>query len=189
MGGGMSDVAVCVVCEEPIDLESDSYYYSETKDGHVCESCEQSDMERASNVILFNADGTKERVLVSDLFVKDAEYWEDFDRVKMTREWKSTDGWRGYFDTTIEGYEEIKDLTGWTTGWVDETVGRKATLNEWLEEIYESEERPEIDFAVISEQTSNVFSMAISVWVKEGQREQFVEWLGEEYGVLTEALG
>jgi hypothetical protein len=195
-----TDVVKCIICEEVIDVENDSSYYSEKKGGDVCSGCEESDMESASTVYLIDADGEKKKVLVSEYFVKDAEYFEDYgsttDEVTMTREYIHTDGWRGFFKTSLEGYEEIKDLTGWTTGFSDEYTTRKNVLNEWCERMLGDDDEPRasgVEWAIVFERTSNVFSTAVGVWVKEGQRDAFVTWLDDDesvdYETLKDALG
>lgn len=178
----------CLSCEEVVDTENGDCRWSELKSGWLCSGCEQHDMETASRVVFFDAEGDKETVLVSTYFVVEREYFEEFTRVKCTRVWKSTDAWRGYFETTLDGYEEIKDLTGWTTGMPDDTVARKFDLNEWLQKIYEEDIECPVDFAVVTEVTSNVFSMSVAVWVKSGCKDQFVEWLNGDYEMLERGL-
>jgi len=180
------EIMKCLSCEDVVN-EDDGFVF--VKDGVLCYSCEGEDLERASRVLLVAADGTKQTVLVSTYRVVEAEYFEDFDEVAMSRTWHATDGWRGYFETELDGYEELTDLTGWTTGMPDESVSRKFDLNEWLERVFTEDVFAEVDFAIVTELTSNVFSTAVGVWVKEGQREAFLEWLNGDYEMLKGALG
>lgn len=188
-------VEKCISCEEVLDTENGEYYWSDVKDGALCSGCEELDLNSASSVWVINGQGEKTKVLVSEYHVVTAEYLEPYGgvvgEVSMSREWKSSSAWRGHYETTLEGFVEIEDLTGWTTGMPDETVARKVDLNAWLEEVLsDSNEDYErlFEFAIVIEQTSNVFSQAVGIWVKEGQVEEFKTWLGSGYDVLSEAL-
>ena len=191
---GFWESVKCVSCDELIDVENGSTYYSEIKGGDVCEGCEQQDLEYGSTVYLVSSEtGEKTKLLVGDLFVKEAEHFEEFGQSDgeptVRRTYHHTDAWRGYNETTIEGYEEIKDLTGWTTGFADETVSRKHNLNAWLEEMVSDDECDSpVPFAIVFDPTSNVFSTAVSVHVKSGGLEEFKSWVNGQYDEISEAL-
>lgn len=181
------ETMVCADCEQAI-TEDDYCRYCD--DGSViCEGCEQTELESVSTALLIGADGTRSKALVTSRFAIDAEYGEETTGLK--RVWKSTDGWRGYYETSIEGYVEVSGLTGWSTGWVDSTVERKIDFNTWVERLWEDDEEvgPPVDIAVVVDPTSNVFSSAIGVHVKPEDLDTFRSWLGAEFDVLSSALG
>jgi hypothetical protein len=180
------EIITCVDCEEQID--PDDYYRYLDDGGALCQGCEQSEFESASTALFIGADGDRSKALVTNRFAVDAEYHEDTSG--LTRIWKSSNAWRGYYETSIEGYVEIPGLTGWTTGWADETVARKIDFNTWVEKLWEDDESdPPVDVAVVMDPTSNVFSTAIGVHVKAEDVETFLTWLGTEFDILTSALG
>jgi hypothetical protein len=178
----------CVGCEEYIEVDVDDYTY--TSDGEVlCYGCEESEGQYASTVLVRDPEGLV-KVLVTDHHVRDAEYFEDFTDIKITRGWKSSGGYRGYYETSLEGFTEI--TSGWTTGMPDDTVTRKMDFNDWAERLMDTEFESPFPFrvAVVCDPTSNVFSTAIGVWVEDDRAEEFKDLIGdEEFDSLHAALG
>jgi len=175
----------CIDCEAVIDVDNDVFRGLDNG-GLLCEECEQSAYESASKVFLVRG-GKTSMYLVTNLFAVDEEYLEDAPDL-FSRKWVSSDAWRGYYETTIKGYTEVKDLTGWTTGYVDETVARKRGFNQWSQDVIENEIITPFDLAFVFEPTSNVFSTAVGVCVKTGDEDKLKEWLGEEFDLLSRAL-
>ena len=184
-------LTTCDHCEDQIDTESDVFYGSETNGGTYCRGCYESDVREASTVFLTGPDypATSEgpvQVAVGQWFIED-RWLEPFTDLTFKRAYHSTDGWRGYIETTIEGWSEI--LGGWTTdGWGDSTARRKQPFNEWAESLFTGEIVPPVNVAVITDPTSNVFSTAIGVFVPNEHVETFTNWLNGELDNLRYAL-
>ena len=78
-------------------------------------------------------------------------------------------------------------MNGWTTGgWDDSIARRKQVFNQWAESVLSTELESPAPIAIVSDPTSNVFSMGISVLTPEPNR--IKEWLGEEFDSLYGAL-
>lgn len=168
----------CIECKEPVDSEEqqDDCQWSNVKDGWVCWSCYEQDLQHTSTVI-FIGDGDPYKVYVGDLTVM-TEYGDDIS-LDITRVWHSTDGWRGYYVTQVKGWVTVAD--GWTTGgWGDMTARRKAIYNDWVESLIDGETVPPVPMAIVCDPTSNVFSMAQSVIIPADKAEVFGEWF-EQY--------
>lgn len=182
----------CSQCETAIDTDNDMFYYSEIEGQHYCESCHDSDLQYGSTVLLAgphfpsDSDGPV-RIIVGEAFVED-KYGEDWGDLTFTRTYHRTDGWRGYWDTKIDGWTET--MAGWTTGsWDDDpTSQRKATFNEWAEAMYEGRITPPVNVAIVADPTSNVFSTGIGVLVPEDKVEEFIAWIDPELENLRYAL-
>lgn len=176
----------CDSCKDWLVVDDGEYTYDKD-DEVVCHPCESSEFENATKVHVVHPDGEKEQFLVTERFVVDRNYFEPASG--YTREWKSSGRYRGTYVTSVDGNVEV--LSGWTTGWVDETVPRKARLNEWLERVLGDDEEFEpapCKFVIVFDPTSNVFSTAVSVWVEEANHDEFVEWLGDDFKMLHDAL-
>ena len=175
----------CNGCEAEIDRDTDWYDFG--IDGETyCDECHRCDLDTASSVIFYQPECEPVKVLVGSIFVVDGEYFEEWDGTKIGSQWISTDGWRGYNNTSIEGYTEI--LSGWTTGWTDEYTSRKKHLNEWIEQVLPT---CPIPVALTYDITSNVFSLGVGISVPEGREEEFTKkWLSkEEFQALHDWLG
>ena len=173
----------CHECKDTLNPDVDDCRWSSIVESWFCWSCYESDTQYASTVILVDEDVRK--YYVADNFVFD-EYGDDLHGTNLTirREYKQTDGWRGY---SIDGWSDV--LTGWTTGgWDDPIARRKADFNEWAEGIGSGELIPPCPVAVVSDPTSNVFSTAISVLVPTDSVDVFRDWLGEDADNLNNAL-
>lgn len=190
----MSDIAnpvTCLDCETVYDLDTDYLHWANLAEDWLCESCYESESQYASTVLLFGPDypATRgdgpQRIYVADRF--SMNMWGDEPELDVKRTYTSTDAWRGYYTTTIDGWVEV-GLEGWTTGgWGDPTADRKRTFNDWVESLADVE--PPVNVAVATDPTSNVFSTAITVYVAEDDREAFDEWLNGDREVLRDALG
>ena len=174
----------CKQCQAEFDTESEGQF-SSVLDACVCDSCYQNDLEAPSTVFYVKA-GEVTKNYIGDI-VHINEYGDDID-LEVTRQYVSTDAWRGYYTTTINGWETI--LEGWTTGgWDDSTSARKELFNDWCSQVVEYPPSTlNYPFAIIIDATSNVFSTAITVQVPSNHVSDFREWLGEELSELSKSL-
>jgi hypothetical protein len=181
----------CVGCEEWLEADDGDYTYAKSGDV-VCHGCEESDLSSASTVVIFDPQKFEDeprQILVSNYYTVDREYFEEVTDLEISREWKSSSGYRGHYETKVTGFVEVLD--GWTTGWIDETVTRKQRFNEWIEVLStDPEARMQLPCKVVLciDPTSNVFSTAVGISVQEDERETFVEWLNGSFDDLYNAL-
>jgi len=174
----------CCECEEIVDTEGD-FGWSTVKEEYLCMGCYESDQTHASTVHIVD-DGAVLKYHIGDHIRMD-EYGDDMYRTNITinREYVHTGGWRGYYNTTIEGWAQVMD--GWTTGgWGDPIAERKQTFNEWAESLLTGELEPPVPVAIVLDPTSNVFSMGISVLTPEPNR--LKEWINGDFDALYGAL-
>lgn len=190
---------VCIECEtEPVDLDgNDDSYWSEIKEARVCQGCHESAYQYASTLHYVKG-GEASKVTITDLNITGeygdplgwsvpALYDKSTNKDKVKREWKTTDAWRGFYNTTIDGWTAV--LTGWTTGgWDDFTGRRKAIFNNWGEELVNAEIIAPCAVAIVADPTSNLFSTAITVFVEDDNVETFKQWLGDDYDDLVHSL-
>lgn len=192
----MTDTAekwTCIGCEEQFDENEEiTYDRWHCEDGMVCWPCYEGALESAGTCLLVTPDGMVRRYTVSRFAAMDEDGDEPYgdDDPKFSLRWVSTDAWRGYNDIKIEGWVTIPGLDGWTTGWVDETTMRKNTINAWIEDLMsdEPDNPPPFPIAISINQTSNVFSTAITILCKEEDLDEITTWLGDEKATLSDAL-
>lgn len=188
----MSDVKICCVCDERVD---DDYGWSNVTNEVLCEGCQNQDFSSASKVsvvykgkteVFYIGDHIRFNEHGDDMY--DPDLWKLWDlRFKFDRVWKSTDGMRGHYDTTIEGWESV--MEGWTTGgWDDPVAQKKQIFNQWAERLLAGEIDYEMPIAIVADPTSNVFSMGISVLTpKKKELEEVLEYTGD-YFLLKNSL-
>ena len=89
-----------------------------------------------------------------------------------------TSGWRGYHDFELK--DGWKRISGWTTGYPDETVNKKKTLNSFFDWLT----KQDVSFPVWLgfAQTSNIFSQGCDVIFKIEDTEK-VKALAQSYGL------
>ena len=173
----------CADCDEVQDLEEQSH--GKDNGDVVCRNCVDSAHESRSGINVFE-DGTNTIIYVTEYETVD-EYGDPISSLPISRKWKSTDGWRGYYETTIEGWVTI--VEGWTTGgWGDPTADRKQSFNGWFDDMLRCDVISPVPVAIITDPTSNVFSVAITVLVKADDETTFREWLGEDINQLQKSL-
>lgn len=186
----MSNIIDCATCATQIDTDDDIFYGSEINDKAYCLDCYIADRQEASTVFIvgpdYPVDDEPFTVYVSEAFVED-KHAEPIGEPRFNRVYKSTDGWRGYYETSIEEWVEV--LGGWTTGtWDDPVSQRKYGFNQWAEALFTGEIVPPVNVAVASDSTSNGFSTAITVYVPSDQVEKFTRWINGELDNLRYAL-
>lgn len=163
----------CGACKD--EHHEDNMRWGSVLGNYLCENCFADDLDTAGNIRIINTDGTMENILVGDYNIIN-EYGDDWTDMTVTREWVSTNGGRGYHDTNIEGLVSV--LTGWTTGFHDDVIGRrKKVFNDFVGEMLEGHVLPPCKIAIITDSTSNVFSTAVSVQVRPEDEKLFNEWL------------
>jgi hypothetical protein len=192
MGVIMSEtIFECDNCNDKIDTDDDIFYGSEMTGKTFCGGCYESDRQNASQLLItgpnFQSDDNEPvKLYVSEDFVED-QWGEYISEPKVSRTYVSTSAWRGYCETTVEGWTEV--LSGWTTGgWGDPTAERKLAFNKWAQSLYDNDTVPPMDIAVATDPTSNVFSTAVGVFVPEDQVEEFTQWINGELDNLRYAL-
>lgn len=175
----------CPECETEINPDVDDCRWSPIAEEYFCWGCYESDVQYASTVVIVE-DNNVRKYMVADNFIED-EYGDEPRGIEFTRTYHSTDGWRGYHATSIDGWTDVLD--GWTTGaWGDAVGNRKANFNSWAEDIIGLNVYPPCPVAIVSDPTSNVFSIAITVLVPENSVDLFRDWLGEDADYLNNAL-
>ena len=185
------ETTICDLCDEQINLEEDFYKYGTDKNGNdviCCEHCESSEMESSATCTPYGdpnfEDG--ERYSYSQLFGALSPYFEELYGDEANNfpvksiEWKNTDGWRGFYNVEFEeGWESID---GWITGWVDETIGHKNFVLEFLDDLRQEEIYPHFPIWVVTTQTSNVFSTATDIVFRESDRGELKDFILNNYG-------
>lgn len=188
----MENQTICSVCEEHI--EEHEYHQDNFKTGEpVCEGCVENSYAYPMLTSTTYQDGEKERVMYNDTlgaFI-DYEYGEmyeespDYSPVE-TAKWVSTSAWRGYMGFDLKpGWISLE--SGWATGRHDD-VAWKHAFNDFVDELEEGELYTHFPIVVVSAPTSNVFSTAIDVCVRERDVDTFWEAVGEHCGLTAEAL-
>lgn len=176
----------CLECRADVDPEgSDDSRWASVVDGIVCWSCYESDIQSSSTInVVEDNKTTKIHVGNLDIF---NEYGDPVENLTIKREWFTANAWRGYYSTTIEGWQDVLD--GWTTGaYGDAIADRKQNFNEWAEALLTNEIYPPCSVAIVTDPTSNVFSTAVTVLVKKDDVESFRAWLADDYEDLHSAL-
>jgi hypothetical protein len=163
---------LCSNCKT--ELNEDSMRWSSVLSGEICEGCFDEDMTYPATIRIVNPNGDVETYLVGDLNII-TEYGDDTD-LPAKRQWVSTDGWRGYNKTEIDGWVAV--LTGWTTGGYDDPIARRKRLfNNFAEYLLTNDIYPPCQVALITDTTSNLFSTAVTVQVLAKDEDTFNNWL------------
>lgn len=164
----------CCNCESDVN-EHDDFVWSHTKNAHLCVDCRQSDEESVSTIFIIDGKTIK-KYFIGD-HVRIDENGEEIDNsYTIDRTWVSTSGYRGHYDTTIDGWGSV--LSGWTTGaWGGEVSNRKDIFNEWAKNLMNGEIETPAPIALVIDPTSNLFSTGISILTKHVGI--FNDWVGD----------
>lgn len=172
----------CEGCREKfdaVDFENTSQY-ANLLEGYICEGCVESDYERPSTLVKWN--GEKEVIHWGEFMAwtdggddPPRWFWELLG--KHRREWHSTDGWRGYYETKLDRLVSLAD--GWVTGFPDETTQQKVKAGQLFNLLNDEHEPLPGELFWLFESTSNVFSTASEILVRESTKEAIIEWLKE----------
>lgn len=178
---------ICPICLE----EADDYVWCNFEEADLCQGCYESDLESASTLYRVRP-GEAEWVRYGEYTAynqtgDDPDEWFT-DIVKnggSPRKYIKTDGWRGYYDST-QNLNLVSIASGWTTGWADETTSRKVDFNEFAEQLMKGDIECPFTIFILVEPTSNVFSTAVDVLVREADKDKVTGWLEEAgYAVST----
>lgn len=181
----MNTQTICACCEQEIN-ENDGIYYTQD-DKPYCESCESGAWDYSNTVVECHQGENTRYIWCAEFGFRHTEYWEEVnpdgvDGFKYIR----TDGWRGYWDPVIaEGYTTL--ASGWSTGRWDD-VAYKHKFNDLVEGIHQGELECPCKVIFAFGLTSNVFSVASDVIIREKDLEAFQEWLCQEAGITIEEL-
>lgn len=181
----MNTQTLCASCQQEIN-ENDGIFYT-LDDQPFCESCESSAWDYHNSVVVSHEGENSRYLWCSEFGFRDAEYWEESTPDGVTGfKYIKTDGWRGYWEPIIEeGYTTL--ASGWSTGRWDD-VSYKHKFNDLVESIHEGQIECPIKIIFAFGLTSNVFSVASDVIVREKDVEAFQSWLCEETGISVEQL-
>lgn len=174
----------CPICKEKFDPDQEGYY-ANILESEICQGCLECEEEHSSTIVKFE-NGEKEKVVYNEYFAQDdnSEIPEWFSNIFDKREYVSTDGWRGYYETKWKNHF-VKLADGWVTGFPDETKTEKSALS--LNDLLESGECPPVALYWVFEPTSNVFSTASEVFVEESDKKEAIKWL-KQNGINPEQL-
>ena len=175
------EVYVCPICEE----ESDDYVWANLEEAELCTGCYESDLENASTIYRVRS-GETEWVRYGtytgynqDGDEPDEWFTEIVKNNGSPRKYIKTDGWRGYYDSS-KNLDLVSIASGWTTGWADETTSRKVNFNQFAEQLIKGDIEAPFTIFILVEPTSNVFSTAVDVLVREADKDKVVGWLEAE---------
>ena len=172
---------VCPVCEE----ESDDYVWANLEEAEVCTECYESDLEYASTIYRVRSGETEwVRYGTHTGYNQDGDEPDEWftSIVKNNgspRKYIKTDAWRGYYDSS-KNLDLVSIASGWTTGWADETTSRKVDFNQFAEQLIKGDIEAPFTIFILVEPTSNVFSTAVDVLVREADKDKVVSWLEAE---------
>lgn len=175
----------CSQCECEL-TDNDGIHYS-TSDEPFCDQCEGETWKYASSVLTTHNGVTTKYLWTSEFGFRDAEWWEERspNGVKGFK-YVRTDAWRGYFDPIIEdGYTTL--ASGWSTGKYDD-VSWKHAFNDFVDEIGEGKRECPFEIIFAFGLTSNVFSIASDIIIRESDLDEFTEWIAEETGYTIDQL-
>ena len=168
------DGATCISCNEhECDTSSTDWQYANRQEGWLCYSCYCSDTEHGSVITTIEQDGTESRTLIGDYIAMDAEFGDFVNSENVVREYHRTDGWRGHYCTTLKGWTEVEDGVA--------LAGMPTPATDLASKIKDAQEEGFLPckIAIISDPTSNVFSVGVSFFVEEGNEEVFTQWVKE----------
>lgn len=172
----------CSLCEEVIENEDETFY---TKEGNeACIACYERASESASKIVKFSPDGTNEQFYYSEDFDFNEDGGGSTTPIKEQK-WVQSDGWRGYTDWEYEdGFIELVD--GWVTSMADDTTRRKIDLSKYFDDMFSGEIIPPCDIYWLFGNTSNVFSTASTIVIRDGDQDLINDWLKEVSGGLKD---
>jgi len=180
----MNTITLCSCCEREIN-ENEGINYT-LDDQPYCDSCEGQSWQYSNSVVAYS-DGEIQRFdWCSEFGFRDQDWIPSGPDAVTGFKYIRTDAWRGYWDPIIaEGYTTL--ASGWSTGQWDD-VSYKHKFNDLVDSIHDGEIECPFEITFAFGMTSNVFSTASDVIIKESDMERFQEWLCEEAGITVEEL-
>jgi hypothetical protein len=187
----MENKTICSVCETHI--EEHEYHYNNLKTGEpVCEGCVDHSYNYPMLTSTTYLEGEVERVMYNDTLGAFVDQYFDMSEESPqnspveSAQWVSTSAWRGYMGFDLKP-SWVTLESGWATGRHDD-VKWKHAFNDFIDELEEGNLYTHFPVVVVSAPTSNVFSTAIDVCVRERDVDAFWEAVGEHCGLTAEAL-
>lgn len=161
-------------CENTL---KDDYHFAELLGDYICSECFEEDLQYPINLFKITPE-KNEKILIGDCVVMDEHgdvpdkwFWDLFDDLEI-RKWVSTDAWRGYAEVKITKAHKV--ASGWTTGWIDDSVSRKEVFNQWLENLLQQNISYHFPVYVVISPTSNIFSISIDVYTDNEENSKFL---------------
>ena len=195
------ETVACASCTEQISQEDWEYnsFIGSLSEQPLCESCYESDPEYPSTLIRFVPAGVHEKIIfgehnayhgtIEEIHDSGLPRWgyEIFPEQWTGRVWRSSSGWRGYYETesVFHGLTKIED--GWMTGDYGD-VPWKRDSHAFLQALGEGDIVPPAPIYVLFEPTSNVFSTATTILTKTTDVDKVREWLESSGYDLHRAL-
>lgn len=181
----METITICACCEQEINENYGIYYTQDDKP--YCESCEGEAWNYANTVVTVHLGQETRHIWCQEFGFRDTDFWYDTAPEAVTGfTYIRTDGWRGYWDTVVaDGYTTL--ASGWSTGRWDD-VSYKHKFNDLVDGIHEGTLECPYMITFAFGMTSNVFSTASDVIIKESDLEGFQNWLCNEAGITVEEL-
>ena len=179
----------CIECEEEIEVDEygepewDVQYW---EDGIQCLRCYQCEYPSTVYHYVPGVEVSHETAKIPMFYVYDhgfMDQWGDTEPygvdLGLSRTYHCSSGWRGHNETRPTGdWHEVK--AGWTTGdWGDWTANSKRDANQWMEDLITGEADCPVEVVIAFDPTSNVFSTAVGIWVRDEDAETFIEYIGE----------
>lgn len=159
---------VCYTCGDPVDTETgaDDSRWANLAEDWQCWGCYESDESHAATIVHLVPGEDVYKVLWADGHALDLNYGEDVDINAewpgLSQRWHSTDGWRGYTVVSIpDGWEPVD---GGTALW-----GQHTRVADLAEDLVDRGEGVDREYLIVWAPTSNVFSITVDIFVKEGE--------------------
>ncbi len=164
----------CICCEEKINVDVDDYNYTEDND-LLCEPCFEADLNEPMATIIDNKGHKNYKSAYNFMSHYGDIGSHELDAINQYSDsikYHATSGWRGYFEgKTPKGYKRVKNQ--WFCGFDGYNMDSfMDNLNEILEN--DIDYISCFNFFVSVLRTTNVFSQCLEVYVKENQKEEFI---------------
>ena len=170
----------CPACKEEHDEDYRDGFarWSTVLEDDICESCWDDDLQYASVAVVwgpgakegtgYGSEDTRDKYYIGSYNIVDKWYEDIYNGLNFTRTYHRIDGWRGYHATHIDGWTEVD---GGSLLW-----GQSTKESDLLEFIQENEELLDFNVISIANLTSNVFSQAVDILVKDEDVEKWEEF-------------
>lgn len=190
---------VAVRCQGCDEWYSDEDWQNESMIGELtevalCETCYTEDTTYPSTLMQIpdNVDTEIDRTVFGDhTYYADSgdEWFLEFVPADWTgRKYVSTDGWRGYYDTSaiLDGLSDVEN--GWVTGDYGDVPWKRDT-HTFFQRLEARTLVPPVELYILFEPTSNVFSTACTIMARDEDVDTVREWLAGLDLDLHGALG
>jgi hypothetical protein len=176
----------CSSCSE--EYTENDFEAINLKGESLCESCEGSAWEYCCTAIVKQNGEVNKYEWCSEFGFRDLKYYESLEEIEGLDGFKyvRADGWRGYWDSVVaDGYTTL--ASGWSTERYDD-VPYKHKFNDLVDNILGGSLECPYQIIFAFGLTSNVFSVASDVIIRESEVEAFTKWLSAEAGITIEEL-